>query len=597
MKVCSDEHLDFTQNLSISKPSTTSTNCYNMNKYDFTESAIKCLLKLLPEDTMIDNSEIFSDVKHTVIVSSFTTLMMCAAHIENLCYATPSLQPVKISIKANTIPQNKAESTHDSDEVILYESNPSATDTEVEPQSEHFPITTAPGVNDIIPVSATHTTPNQQNVFPGNIPPSSNPDLQFNNKKVMPPMLTTGDFISGSGSECYRIRDLTSKTCMWFLLDGMGLTTHCEPNRAMGSEQLHVKFLRKVVQDIYTLERIHRKNRGESRTVQTITYRDLFPKELQRGQFFIRFPILSLLSSDSHGSVTKIVDMKPFPKSSEMTKDQMFCLICTLYQTQSDPSSCQEVLHSVSKEGKGSVGCVRMKNYGKGYSFYSSDCNDDCHGVASAGATLLSQDGLPVAKAICFPLISSLAGNKLANGLIAAHIFRIISGEHIKYPNMYKKYLIRNDSPDFNLDVINLDETLCRGNILVWEKKNIRKVILLGEQKQHVASAILASRIHIPIPRRSRESTTELARIPESLIIVTDIVVDEGCGADEPYPFTEWYTTGLLKSLRSSHICIGGVPQMINDITSSNCPALVWDKQKITEIAPDNPDNDNNSVL
>ena len=181
----------------------------------------------------------------------------------------------------------------------------------------------------------------------------------------------------------YNIPDSIAYTCLSFLLDGSGSTTHIEDGRCGRFADLPAKEVVSVLKAVRDEEQ---NERGPS---PKLTYKDLLSNEIKaRQKFDIRDP--SELNTNSSSKTITRVSLKEIKKPERMGKVTAFATICAVLHSQGRTGSCFGLLKKYGKNGLRDDGCGRRRLFRK--------IKDNCHSPKACNVSKLtkSSSGLRV---------------------------------------------------------------------------------------------------------------------------------------------------------------------------------------------------------
>lgn len=390
---------------------------------------------------------------------------------------------------------------------------------------------------------------------------------------VLPPLGPRND------ATTFTIDYKTAARVFWFLLDGTGVSTHCDADVQMDMESFSRPTVQALVQNVYNEEKKRRNAKVN------LTYKDLLPQQVQ-STAKARLQILRRAFIRGKDTVVRLEDVKltEFKNYGRMKKMAAIAGLCIMLQTQGDGGSCLTVLKQFAEEGITKVGCDRVQNsLSKGQSYLRSSCTSSvCGRIAHAKTVFLDEGHKEIGTAMVYPALTVFHGQKLLpDEKVVIKVGQCRNMDHVY-----------DDGGEFPVDALRDPSEELRmgglylGNFFVWDKKLLSRVQIKGELEQVIGTAVYARSMHHYV---STPGDPTAVSDPAGAVLIFDVQLDLGtqeqkaAAAREFYQFSFWYGIQAFSRLRSVHFKNRTPPQTHVQMGSTNCRALLWHERKIIQ--------------
>lgn len=382
----------------------------------------------------------------------------------------------------------------------------------------------------------------------------------------------------GTGKCSNDLLKVNAEKCMWYLLDGLGLTRHALPNEPLGFIQMKKACLDEPMKDVY--EAIRHERNMEKR----MTYKSLIPKEFQ--DLNLKFPLLSrgYTRNSSLGQEFENINMANLSKNTRTKKNVMIGAMSLLLQfpNSGEGKRCEEALSAYGEEGLlSSKGCER---YMKGMKITGANC--PCRSIPSTPAILCNDSNDLIGEVQVYATLDDLYGCYIPSDFVVVRFNSIVSSNALKTLKSVGVELNPFGS-DLPLDDYTIRATYAK-NFLVWKKENLARVSVRGNNNIIFGSAIVTADIclsgkNIVESANSKIVTLTDLKLDESIQIELEKEKDESEEGISMYPYFEWYQTmPLLKESRRKHFKDGFVPKSLLGMIHTNCRAFAWPAKDIS---------------
>lgn len=401
-------------------------------------------------------------------------------------------------------------------------------------------------------------------------------------------------------TEISRIPPEISAVCLSLLLEGAGHRSHPLTGKETGYADLHGSELKDAVKLLHKEEKVRiehsrRQLPSEESSVsredgkgcdcnnKELLYSSLIPDHL-RGRR-VSVALVRFGSPDSSSTTIqkergynvhewKEVDLKGIRKPDRNGKDQNFALLClNLYYFGLNGSAGKALLSLSSNGNNFSKSCKVWGKYSKRTGSKEptvSLCSGPAHcSVAPTSiCTFLfreNENDLEVGAGTVHPRVTYFRGGRVPSSCFLVRFAKVHSFQGTRK-------CVEG----------------CESTPVLWDRKSISRVRVLGPYNVPIATAILVHSNPWIGPQgetvyrgRKRRLMDDDSRDVAKAILVCDVKLDrkviENKGMrDAMYPYQEWYDLPLLKTLIPLHFANRKVPQKIEDIATCEVIELLW---------------------
>lgn len=485
-----------------------------------------------------------------MFTSAFTTLAQVCQYIETTSDAHPDILPIRLGLYARI----RMDLEGSSDDKIFTVWGPEMPDNNQPCLEQQKPLVDT----DDTKLSPT-IAPSPHNAISKTLP--GTPDSKLKEQSIAPSGETNLASLASLASS--RPPQLLSETdgefsipitavarCMSFFLDGNGRTRHPNSRKGQDMESINGRMLNRAIRGVFDIRK--ERMRSQKQRVSGLKYMSLIPDSLRKKN--VTYPKISLRRGVD-GKPWTVMGMERIRmellKADRNRKEVTFGVLATLLHC--DPGSVLPVVNGISTDGLNPSGC-------KLWSYCSDHSNCDDIPKQCCEFTLGQRnDSVVVGKGTVDPFTTFLEGEEISSDSLVVRFSEILQEDRVihDYPN---------------------ERVLQRP--VVWLKKNIRRIRLLGPAMENWGDAIIVVDDVKLVKKWIRSDYDGLIERnhPKHTIVLCELSINPFY-RNETYPFAFWYSDNPRK-LRRAHFCDDRIPLKLEDIPGKT-RALLWHRDRI----------------